>query len=250
MAVAGTLPQNLVVQRAQTQKDVNYTLLAELASRFADKAPNEALDVPCGNMEFITYVHKLFPSARVLGADIMPPRQNQAGLPFKQMDASADFTIPADERYDLITSVSGIMMFSNTAAFVKNCVARLKSRGTFVITNDNSATIIDRLAFLFLSRYRLFRPIYDDGEDITQNVPIQEVVRLMRRNGIEVENITYTSFYPKDLIYLPFALLVYPIQKLYLRGLKTDLPKRLLQQMYPFNHLFCKHYIVTGVKVH
>lgn len=248
MPLTASLPETLAVVRGQTQKNVNRTVLTSLINRFSKNEPLRALDLPCGNTEFLSYLQSLFPEASLCGADIAPPRENQHHIPFVAMDLTRDFPIPVQQQFDLVTSISGVMMFSNTLSFVRNCVARLKPGGTFVLTNDNSATIIDRLAYLFLGRYRMFRTVYDDSEEVTQNVPIQELIRLLRTHGITIESIKYESFYAKDLLYLPFALLVYPFQLLYLLRLHTSLPKELKWQMYPFRHFFGKHYIITGVK--
>lgn len=249
MSSKATLPADFVVERGQTQKDVNYTILANLATRFPKDATIQALDLPCGNLEFLTYLRKLFPTAKLWGADLFPPSNKSLDVSFVEMDLTKDFTLPDQQQFDLITSISGVMMFSNTLSFIRNCASRLKPGGTFIVTNDNSATIIDRIAYLLFGRYRMFRPIYDDTEELTENVPVQELCRLLRKHGVEIEKIEYTSSYSKDLVYLPAALLVYPIQLLYLSRLKTNLPKSLKQQMYPFKHLFCKHYIITGKKV-
>ena len=249
MASKATLPADFVVARGQTQKDVNYTILANLANRFPKDAVIQALDLPCGNLEFLTYLRKLFPAAKLWGADLFPPSNKRQDVSFVEMDLTKDFTLPDQQQFDLITSISGVMMFSNTLSFISNCASRLKPGGTFIVTNDNSATIIDRIAYLFFGRYRMFRPIYDDTEELTENVPVQELCRLLRKNGVEIESIEYTSSYSKDLVYLPVALVVYPIQWLYLSRLKTNLPGKLKQQMYPFKHFFCKHYIITGKKV-
>jgi SAM-dependent methyltransferase len=250
MVTTTALPDNLVVQRAQTQKGVNLTVLTGLLHRFNPQAPIRVLDLPCGNMEFLSYLQTLFPNASLCGADIAPPRSNPQSIPFVAMDLTRDFPLPDQPQFDLVTSISGVMMFSNTLSFVRNCVARLKPGGTFILTNDNSATIIDRLAYLLLARHRMFRPVYDDSEEVTQNVPIQELIRLLRTHGITIEDVQYTSFYAKDIIYLPFALLAYPFQLLYLKRLHTRLPDGLKWKMYPFRHFFGKHYIITGVKGH
>ncbi|MEJ7738046.1 MAG: class I SAM-dependent methyltransferase [Chitinophagaceae bacterium] len=242
------LPANLIVLRGETQKDVNCTVLTHLANRFSKESVIKALDLPCGNMAFLFYLRALFPLAELVGADLMKPEVQNNDIRFVQMDLTKDFTLPADEQFDLITSISGIMMFSNTLSFIENCILRLKKGGTFVLTNDNSATIIDRLAFLFLGRFRIFKSIYEDTEELTENVPAQELCRLLRTHGVAIETIKYTSFYLKDIKYLPIALLVYPFQLLYLSRLKTDLPRWLKWQMYPFKHLFCKHYIIIGRK--
>lgn len=247
--VAASLPADFVVERGQTQRDVNRTVLNGLVKRFASNTPLRALDLPCGNLEFLTYMAKLFPAAELHGADIMPPRDNQAAAIFTQMDLTKEFILPAQQQCDLVTSISGVMMFGNTLSFIQNCVARLKPGGTFVVTNDNAATILDKLAYLFWGGHRIFKPVFEDTEAMTQIIPIQEIVRLLRTHGIAIEQIEYTSFYWKDILFLPFALLVYPIQKLYMRRLKTQLPPALVAQLYPLKHLFCKHYIITGRKI-
>ena len=139
-------------------------------------------------------------------------------------------------------------MFCNTLSFISNCSRRLNKNGTFIITNDNSATIIDKLSFLFLGRHRIFKAIYEDSEELTQNVSIQELCRLLRTNGLIIEKIKFTSFYRKDLIYLPIAILIYPIQWMYLRLYKAKLPSDLKREMFPFKHYFCKHYIIIARK--
>ena len=249
MATSIALPTDFAVVRGQTQKDVNRTVLTSLINRFPADAPLKALDLPCGTLEFLTYMSQLFPAATLYGADIVPPAVVPARVSFVKTDLTQEFNLPATAQFDLITSISGIMMFGNTLSFVRNCVARLKAGGTFVITNDNPATIMDRMAYLFLGRYRLFQTLYEDKEAITQYVSIQENCRLLRTQGIEIEKIEYTSSYQKDLIYLPLALVVYPLQWLYLRRLNTQLPASLVRQMYPFKALFCKHYIITGRKL-
>jgi 2-polyprenyl-3-methyl-5-hydroxy-6-metoxy-1,4-benzoquinol methylase len=248
MTTKAALPADFIVVRGQTQKDVNRSVLTTLVNSFSADAPLNVLDLPCGNLEFLQYVAQLFPQATLSGADIAAPTTKNAVVSFFETDLTKEFALPAQPVFDLITSISGVMMFGNTLSFVRNCVARLKPGGTIVITNDNSATIIDRVAYLLFGRYRLFKPLYEDTEELTQYVPLQELCRLLRTHGIAIEQIEYTSFYRKDLLFWPLALLIYPIQKLYLRRLPTQLPPGLIAQMYPFKHLFGKHYIITGRK--
>lgn len=236
------------VPRGQTQKQVNFTVLNYLYQRFSADDQLSFLDLPCGNMEFLKCVKQLFPLANLTGADLFVPNA-QEGINFCQMNLTEDFTLPPDKKFDVLCSVSGVMMFSNTLRFVKNCSSRIKNGGTFILTNDNNATIRDRLAYLFLGRYRIFNLVFEDKELMTENVPINELVRLMRTEGVRIDDITYTSFYPIDVLFLPFALIIYLIQWLYLGTIKTQLPKTLVHQMYPFKHLLCRHYIIRGTKV-
>lgn len=242
------LPSHLTVLRGQTQKNVNQTVLTYFYNKFPEDITISFLDLPCGNLEFLKFVKALFPSAALTGADICTP-EIPAGISFQQMDLTQDFTLPAEKKFEVVSSISGVMMFSNTLRFIKNCTSRLKSGGTFILTNDNNATIKDRLAYFFLGRYRIFNLVFEDNQLMTENVPIHELVRLMRTNGIHIDDINYTSRSSKDLLFLPFAVIVYLSQWFYLKTLKTHLPENLKWQMYPFKHLFCKHYIITGTKL-
>lgn len=239
----------LNIERGETQKDVNTTILSELVDLYDQKTPLEVLDLPCGEKTFLSYLKALFPNARLSGADIVTPKLIE-DINFQKMDLTRDFTLQEGQKFDLITSISGVMMFSNTKSFIENCSSRLKNGGMLVLTNDNSSTIIDRLSFLLIGRLRQFRLVFEDNEAMTQNLPIQELVRLMRNNGIEVQKIQYTSFYLKDLKYLPFVLLFAPIQMLYLGLVKTTLPKSLIRQMFNPKQFLYKHYIIYGVKKH
>lgn len=239
--------QGLLIERGQTQKDVNYKVLKYIVDNFNKKTLLKALDLPCGTLLFLNYLRKIFPDADLLGGDIskLEPSNN---IRFIEMDLTQDFPEDTNDKFDLITSISGVMMFGNTLRFISNCSKRLKDGGTFIVTNDNSATIIDKLSFLFLGRYRIFKTIFEDREELIQNVSIQELCRLLRTNGLTIKQIKFTSFYRKDLIYLPIAILVYPVQWLYLKRQKTQLPKGIIREMFPFRHLFCKHYIIITQK--
>ncbi|RYE32785.1 MAG: hypothetical protein EOP42_09070 [Sphingobacteriaceae bacterium] len=199
-------------------------------------------------MEFLKAVKSLFPESNLTGADLYQP-DLPAQIDFKQMDLTEDFTLPANEKFDVVSSISGVMMFSNTLRFVKNCVEKLEVGGKFILTNDNNATIRDRLAYLFLGRFRIFNLVFEDQELMTENVPVNELVRLMRTHNIQIDTIKYTSFYPVDILLSPIACMVYITQWLYLKLQKPQLPTTLVKQMYPFKQLLCRHYIIIGTKL-
>lgn len=238
----------MVIERGENQKNVNRDILQLLINKYDSNKEIEVLDLPCGKLEFLRHLKELFPHARLTGADIVVP-DTRHGIKFIPMDLTREFSIPRSEQYDLITSIAGVMMFSNTLSFIENCTARLREGGTIIVTNDNSVTVIDRISYMFLGRFRMFNPVYEDTETLTNFVPIQELIRLLRIHGIEIEKIKYTSFYAKDLKYLPVALLVYPFQLLYLFMYKTNLPRGIKWQKYSFKHLFCKAYYIVGRKV-
>jgi SAM-dependent methyltransferase len=240
-------PKDIKIERGETQKDVNSTLLNELTHIIDQNEAIKVLDLPCGTGQFLNYIKLLYPKAKLHGIDIEKGLKTE-GIEFVQSDLSRNFNMSEEEQFDLITSVSGVMMFENTKFFIENCSKRLKKGGKFILTNDNSATIIDRLSFIILGRTRQFRIIYENDEGLKQNLSIQYLVRIMRLNNIEIQKVTYTSFYPKDLIYLPIALLCAPFQYLYLKRVKTELPASLVKQMFSFKQYLYKHYILYGVK--
>jgi 2-polyprenyl-3-methyl-5-hydroxy-6-metoxy-1,4-benzoquinol methylase len=235
------------IERGETQKGVNAEVLKLIIERFSRVKKLKALDLPCGTGLFLGYLKKLYSEAILKGADIQKPKQTD-NVGYIKMDLSKDFLLAPEEKFDLITSISGVMMFGNTSGFIENCEKYLSPGGTFIVTNDNSATIIDKLFFLFLGRPRLFRPFYQDTEGVTQNVPIQELYRLLKINGLVIETIKFTSIYTKDLIFLPIAILIYPIQKLYLSLYKPKISDGLIKLMFPFRHYFCRHYIIVASK--
>lgn len=242
-----TIPQDMVIERGETQKDVNTTILKELVKRFGKDQNFRAIDLPCGKGLFLNYMSTLFPKAELHGADL-EEQPARSGIQFHAMDLTKEFHLSEEETFDLVTSISGVMMFGNTLNFIRNCIERIKPGGLFVLTNDNSATIIDRVAFLTLGRHRQFPLIYEDDWGITQNIPIQELIRLLRSHGMEIDKVEYTSFYWKDLLYLPFVVLVAPLQFLHIKTMKTKMPGHILKQMFGLKQFFYKHYVIYARK--
>jgi 2-polyprenyl-3-methyl-5-hydroxy-6-metoxy-1,4-benzoquinol methylase len=242
-----SIPQDMVIERGETQKDVNTTVLKELIKRFEPGQNFKSIDLPCGKGLFLKYLKALFPNAELHGADII--QQNLSfGIKYYPMDLTREFHLPEEEKFDLVTSISGVMMFGNTLNFIRNCVERIKPGGLFVLTNDNSSTIIDRMAFITLGRHRQFPLVYEDDWGITQNIPIQELIRLLRSNGMEIDKVEYTSFYWKDMLYLPFVILVAPLQYIHVKTMKTKMPKHVLKQMFGLKQFFYKHYVIYARK--
>lgn len=241
------LPEGMNIERANTQAGVNATVLNYLVQKFEKEAPLTTLDLPCGGQEFASYIRQLFPQANITGIDIVPGTA-KPGLQRLQMDISQPFTLPHGEQYDLITSISGVMVFSNTKLFVDNCISRLKRGGTFIVTNDNSATLKDKLTFLLFGNLRMFPAVYADNAWVTENVSIQEMVRLLRTNGLLIKDIVYTSSNIRDYLIWPLAFCIYPIQRWFLRRFGNDLPQTFIKKMYPFKHLYCRHYLIITEK--
>lgn len=243
--IPSTQIDSLDIPRGNTQKNVNKTLLAYLLSAYDPSDPLRVLDMPCGAFEWLRLLGQLFPRATLVGSDLaagMPPEDVQ----FLAADATQPFDFGGN--FDLVTSISGIMMFGNTQSFIRHCSRQLKVGGTLVITNDNIFTVRDRLSFLFSGRVRRFKLLPETNEAISQQIPLQEVCRQMNRNGVAITKITYTSFYAEDWLFAPLAIILYPFQWLSLRRTKSSIPWSLRRQMFPFGALLGRHYLVIGQK--
>ena len=67
---------NIDILRGQTQKGVNKTILQELLGRFNESSQKRILDLPCGGLEFLNYVHILYPNWELEGFDLYAPTFN------------------------------------------------------------------------------------------------------------------------------------------------------------------------------
>ncbi|WP_070741609.1 hypothetical protein [Hymenobacter coccineus] len=163
-------------------------------------------------------------------------------------DLSRDFPFAAEPAFDVITSISGIMCFGNTAQFIGRCAARLAPGGLLVVSNDNCLTVRDRLSYLFTGRVRRFRLLFEPDEGNHQLVQHQELKRLFDVHGVELKRVLYTAFYLEDLLYVPLAALLWPWQWLRLRRLRSSTPHAHRAELFGFRSLLHRHYVFVGEK--
>ncbi len=244
-------PDYAAVPRGNTQKHVNREVLRYVLERSGLPPTSRVLDAPCGEGEFLSLLRKYWPNATLTGCDLRPDAPTVAGLRYQPADLSQPFDAqaPGESAFDLVTSISGVMMFGNTRTFVASCARQLRPGGQLLITNDNVLTVRDRLSYLFLGRLRRFKLLFETDEGISQLVQQQELKRLFELHGVALREVIYTSFYGEDLLFLPLALLLYPLQWLYLRRLKSSTPWALRRQLFGFRSLLARHYIFVGEKV-
>ena len=241
-------PDYAAIPRGNTQKNVNREVLRYVLERSGLAPTSRVLDAPSGEGEFLSVLRRYWPAAALTACDIRPEAPEVPGLRYAQVDLSQPFDLTAGQPFDLITSISGIMMFGNTRTFIASCAHQLRPGGVLVVTNDNVLSVRDRLSYLFLGRVRRFKLLFDADEALSQFVQQQELKRLMEVHGIALEEVLYTSFYGEDLLFLPFALLVYPFQWLYLQRLRHRTSPSLRLKMFGFRSLLARHYIFVGRK--
>jgi len=164
------------------------------------------------------------------------------------MDAAKPFPFSVDEQFDAITSISGVMEFDNTAGFVSECVKRLKPGGRIIITNDNTFTVRDRLSYLFLGRVRRFKLLMEAHSPTYKHVPVQELLKIFFEQKLTLERVEYVSFRDEDVLFLPLALILYPLQWLYLLALESPVDRTTRARLFPLRALLHRHYIIVGKK--
>ena len=241
------------VPRGNTQKHVNRDVLADLLRHEAPRLQQPALrwlDAPCGAGEFLAQVRRFFPQAALSGTDVRAEAPAVPGDPVQYVRGDLSRGVPFAEAapFDVVTSISGIMCFANTAQFVAGCAERLRPGGLLLVSNDNCLTVRDRLSYLHSGRVRRFKLLFEPDEGNFQLVQHQELKRLFDINGIALRRVVYTSFYTEDLLYLPLALLLWPWQWWQLRRARSSTGHALRGQLFGFKSLLYRHYFFVGEK--
>jgi trans-aconitate methyltransferase len=234
--------------RGNTQKGVNQSIITYLLSHFSPDRHLLCFDAPCGAGEFLSILQRFYPNASLWGTDIQPLCCQGSDIRFTQTDLSRCVNLGEGKKFELITSISGIMMFGNTQSFLEKLCNCLIDKGVLIVSNDNSFTIRDRLSYLFLGRLRRFKLLFEHDEGLTQFVPQQEIYRLLTNNGVVVKSIVYTSLYVEDLLFLPFFLLIYPFQWWYIKKIQHPIPCKLKWEMFGWKSLLYRHYYFIGEK--
>ncbi|MFD1470714.1 class I SAM-dependent methyltransferase [Hymenobacter caeli] len=236
------------VPRGNTQINVNREVLRYLLERSGLGPASRALDAPCGKGEFLAVLRRCWPGATLAACDLLPEGPPVPGLRYQQTDLTQPFDLSEGQPFDLVTSISGVMMFGNTRNFVASCAAQLRPGGVLIMTNDNILAMRDRVSYLLLGRVRHFPLLFDTDENMPQLVQQQELKRLFEVNDVELQEVIYTALYPKDWLFMPLALLLYPVQWLYLRRLPHGTSQKLRHQMFGLSSLLKRHYIFIGRK--
>lgn len=205
---------------------------------------NSLLDIPSGDSEFIAEVKKQYPSALVAGGDVNPHGENAICL-----DATRPLPIRKEIKLDAITSINGVMEFDNTIGFVKSCAEHLNKDGLLIITNDNISTIRDRLSFLFTGRVRRFDLFMSARQPTYKSIPIQELHKIFQECGIKMTKVRYFSIIAEDFFFVPFAVIIYPVQLLYMLFTKRNVSLKTKFTLFPFKSVIARRYFIAGQKV-
>ncbi|OYZ13516.1 MAG: hypothetical protein B7X65_23400 [Polaromonas sp. 39-63-25] len=236
-----------LIPRGMTCRGVHRAIIEYLLRSPGDLTNTSMLDVPCGRGDLALSLRRFFPQADVRGCDLIKP-EGLASRDFVFVDASRKFTVFPEKKFDYIFSVSGVMEFDNTLQFFESCHDHLRNGGSFLVTNDNIVSVRDRISYFFLGKVRQYHLFVTPGQGSWKVIPIHNLLRILQDAGFETREVRYTSLLFKDWLMLPLALLVYPIQLVYMTLSRSEMPLAERRVMYPFRSLLCRHYIVVCQK--
>lgn len=230
------------IEKGNTQKGVNKAIIQFLAQ----KKWQSLFDIPCGQGEFLRSLQRIFPKTQLLGQDLYAEPVPEIRNFFLKGDAKSPFSQIQNKTFDIITSISGVMVFDHVSGFFENCRQHLNPQGYLIVTNDNILTIRDRLSFLFLGRLKRFKLHYSKDEGNWNVMLIQGLWKQFKSHGFEIEKIEYTTHYVEDIIFFPVALFLYPLWALYIFLGKGEMTFKERKELFPFFALTARHYVIYG----
>jgi hypothetical protein len=230
-----------------TQRGVSLGVLRILERRASVNGESLLIDVPCGNGDFALFLKRNLRNLRVIGVDFFADAAGK-GIEFFKCRAQEYFQKESPKNVDIITCVSGVMCFDGIEELFSLFHRSLKEQGLVVVTNDNYMTVRDRFSFLFFGRFKRFKLFYDVQEGNWNSISPQGIFMLLQRQEFKGLEIKYTSIYSEDYLWLPLALVIYPLFYLYIMMQKTSLSLSERQALFPFSSLLARHYIVSAKK--
>lgn len=232
------------IPRGNTCPGVNHEIIEILLALEYDFQIKSLLDVPCGEGVFLQTVKDFFPACEIVGADIKKPSGNFSHR-FLQIDAQNEKLFELNEKFNVITCISGVMEFDNTLAFFEKLRENLDENGWLIVTNDNLAGIRDRILYLLFGRFRQYKLFIEDDRPTWKMLHLQNLSRILTEAKFERIELKYAPVAAGEWVWLPFALPVYFLQSLYFRFSEKTLPLSEKRLMYPFKSLFSRHYVIV-----
>ena len=244
--VVGTM-NSVSVPKGNTQKGVNKQVYRILSESVDLKLPLRMVDVPCGDGIYAEFIKKNHPQSLMTGVDFLTTVKSKM-FEFHKLSAQDYFSLQKPVDVDVITCISGVMCFDGLADLFQSFHQALRSGGLLIITNDNVMTVRDRLSFLFFGQFKRFKLCYEKSEGNWNLILPQALKMFFDRHGFKKINVKFTSTYTEDYLFLPLALIIYPIFFTYLMTRKSHLSRRERLSLFPFQSLLARHYVISGQK--
>ncbi|MCX7978117.1 MAG: class I SAM-dependent methyltransferase [Bdellovibrionaceae bacterium] len=232
------------IEKGNTQLGVTQAIAEQLHRRFQEQGLS-LLDVPCGAGEFLRSLRRWKPKWSLAGVELFATPVPEVSDIVTQADARKFAELFPGRKFDVVTSISGVMVFDNPTAHLQEIHKVLANDGLLFITNDNVLTIRDRLNFLFFGRFKRFKLNYDPAEGNWNLILPQGLWKLLVQNNFEFEDCLYTSIRAEDWIFLPLVAIFYPIWLLEILFGKGSMPKAVRRKLFSWRALLARHYIIV-----
>lgn len=237
------------LERGNTCPGVNAEILRYLGRRLDRESKLRFLDVPCGDGLFLQSAARIFPNSERFGADLsaaVVPRETVAE--FVAIDAAREHLPKTLGKFDVITSISGVMEFGNALFFLEGLREILTDNGILIVSNDNLLSIRDRLLYAFFGRTSQYKGFVGDFPT-WKPIPLDVLIRTLREAGLAPLDLKFIPPNIREYLWTPIALPIYGIQRLYDRFSGFDNANNSGLHLRPFNSLISRHYIIACRKV-
>ncbi|MBY0552974.1 hypothetical protein K2P97_00500 [bacterium] len=237
------------IEKGNTHRGVNKKIIEFLFKKKLDGFKIQKIfDCPCGEGNFLRSVKFVFPEIEFEGQDLYATPVPEIDPFFFKGNATSDLKSIATDIYCVTTSISGLPVFDEGREHIKQLARVTRPGGYVIITNDNIMTIRDRLHFLFFGHTKRFKLFFSKNEDIWNIVCPQGIRMILEQNNLEIEEVFYVNTQLEDLCLLPIAIVMYPINFIYMLVSQTHLTLKQKYQMFPFLMLLSRHYIFVAKK--
>jgi len=145
------------------------------------------LDLGCGTGAWLSrFAERGF--CNLVGIDIAPPDLPPPNLVFIEGDLNQfGWAEQITGEFELVTCIEVIEHIENLGNFVRNVSIKIGSKGVFIVTTPNVASLRARLRYLITGRL----PHFDERGDPTHLVPIYPPAfqRILRRYNLKISRV-------------------------------------------------------------
>ncbi len=232
------------IPRGNTSPGVNREIIKYLLSLGEEFSGQHFLDLPCGQGLFLQAAKNFFPNIETVGGDISAPT---AGFSHKflPINAQKDFLLETENKFKVITCISGVMEFDNTLAFFEKLKENLAGTGLLIISNDNLLSVRDRVLYLLFGRFRQYHLFIPHDRPTWKTISLQNLLRILIEAGFDPIEIRYVPPLPGEWMWLPLAFPIYIFQYLYFLLAEKNISVIEKRNLYPFSSLLARHYFIV-----
>jgi 2-polyprenyl-3-methyl-5-hydroxy-6-metoxy-1,4-benzoquinol methylase len=176
------------------------------------QSPNEILDAGAGNGNYIFYVRKVFPKAKITGIDISKGKianisniANLLNLKKILFDKKTLTNLKGKQKYDLVLCIDVLEHIKNDILAIKNISESLKPRGSLILHVPKDR----KLVYRHLKRFKEF----NIEDHVREEYRIEEILDKIKKSGLRVKKFSYTLGWFGSLAWEIDQLLIVHLRK-------------------------------------